>query len=107
MVVRGARLEHVQMQAEVGAQITRAVDALRDTDGYENTIVIFTCDHGDMQGAHGGMHETWRVAYEGALHVPFIVSSPLLSGGARESISSTTHADLIATLLGLTGIDAD
>ena len=32
---------YYQMQAEVGRQITRVLDALRDTDAYENTIVIF------------------------------------------------------------------
>ena len=52
------------MQAEVGLQITRVLDALRETGAYENTIVIFCSDHGDMQGAHGGMHEKWHVAYE-------------------------------------------
>ena len=83
------------------------LDALRETEAYENTIVIFSSDHGDMQGAHGGMHEKWHVAYEEALHVPFIVSSPLLPGGARELDIPTNHADLIPTLLGLTGIDPD
>ena len=57
---------YYQMQAEVGRQITRVLDALRETEAYENTIVIFSSDHGDMQGAHGGMHEKWHVAYEEA-----------------------------------------
>src|SRR4051794_16785625 len=60
-----------------------------------------------MEGGHGGMHEKWHVAYEEALHVPFIVSSPLLPGGARDLEIPTNHADLIPTLLGLTGIDPD
>jgi hypothetical protein len=98
---------YYQMQAEVGRQITRVLEALRDSDAYENTIVIFSSDHGDMQGAHGGMHEKWHVAYEEALHVPFIVSSPLLPAGARVLDIPTNHADLIPTLLGLAGIDAD
>ncbi len=98
---------YYQMQAAVGEQITRVLDALEATGAHENTIVIFSSDHGDMQGAHGGMHEKWHVAYEEALHVPFIVSSPLLPGGARELDIPTNHADLIPTLLGLTGIDAD
>ena len=98
---------YYQMQAEVGQQITRVLDALRETDAYENTIVIFSSDHGDMQGAHGGMHEKWHVAYEEALHVPFIVSSPLLPGGARELDIPTNHADFLPTLLGLAGIDPD
>src|SRR3954469_3120181 len=98
---------YYQMQAEVGLQITRVLDALRESEAYENTIVVFSSDHGDMQGAHGGMHEKWHVAYEEALHVPFIVSSPLLPGGARDLDIPTNHADLIPTLLGLAGIDAD
>jgi arylsulfatase A-like enzyme len=98
---------YYQMQAEVGQEITRVLDALRESEAYENTIVVFSSDHGDMQGAHGGMHEKWHVAYEEALHVPFIVSSPLLPGGARDLEIPTNHADLIPTLLGLAGIDAD
>jgi hypothetical protein len=39
--------------------------------------------------------------------VPFIVSSPLLPGGARELDIPTNHADLIPTLLGFAGIDPD
>jgi hypothetical protein len=78
---------------------------LRESTAYENTIVVFSSDHGDMQGAHGGIHEKWHVAYEEALHVPFIVSSALLPGGPRELDIPTSHADLIPTLLGFAGID--
>ena len=98
---------YYQTQATVGEQITRVLDALRETDAYENTIVIFSSDHGDMQGAHGGFHEKWHCAYEEALRVPFIISSPLLPGGARELEIPTNHADLIPTLLGLAGVDHD
>jgi arylsulfatase A-like enzyme len=98
---------YYQMQAAVGEQITRVLDALAASGAAENTIVLFSSDHGDMQGAHGGMHEKWHVAYEEALHVPFIVSSPLLPGRERELEIPTNHADLIPTMLGLAGIDHD
>jgi choline-sulfatase len=49
-------------------QITRVLDAPRKSGAYENTNVVFTSDHGDMQGTHGGMHEKWHTAYEEALH---------------------------------------
>ena len=98
---------YYQVQATVGEQITRVLDALAASPAFENTIVVFSSDHGDMQGAHGGMHEKWHVAYEEALHVPFIVSSPLLPGGEREIEMPTNHADLIPTLLGLAGIDRE
>jgi arylsulfatase A-like enzyme len=51
-----------QMQAEVGVQIDRVLEALARARPTRNTIVIFSSDHGDMQGAHGGMHEKWHVA---------------------------------------------
>ena len=98
---------YYQLQATVDEQITRVLDALEASGAYEDTIVIFTSDHGDLQGAHNGMHEKWHVAYEEALHVPFVVSSPLLPGGARELDVPTSHADLIPTLLGLAGIDPE
>ena len=81
------------------------LDAIEASGAHDNTIVIFSSDHGDLQGAHNGMHEKWHVAYEEALHVPFVVSSPLLPGGARELDVPTSHADLIPTLLGLAGIE--
>jgi arylsulfatase A-like enzyme len=98
---------YYQLQATVDEQITKVLDALEASSAYENTIVVFTSDHGDLQGAHNGMHEKWHVAYEEAIHVPFVVSSPLLPGGARELDIPTSHADLIPTLLGLAGIDPD
>ena len=98
---------YYQLQATVDEQITKVLDALESSSAYENTIVVFTSDHGDLQGAHNGMHEKWHVAYEEAIHVPFVVSSPLLPGGARELDVPTSHADLIPTLLGLAGIDPD
>ena len=96
---------YYQLQATVDEQITKVLDALERSNAYENTIVVFSSDHGDMQGAHGGMHEKWHVAYDEALRVPFVVSSPLLPGGPRELDVPTSHADLIPTLLGLAGID--
>ncbi len=98
---------YYQLQATVGQQITRVLDALEASSAYEDTIVVFSSDHGDMQGAHGGMHEKWHNAYEEALNVPFVVSSPLLPGGARELDIPTNHADLIPTLLGLAGIEQE
>ena len=102
--VEAQRRFYYQLQATVDEQIGRVVDALRVTKAYENTIVVFASDHGEMLGAHGGFHQKWHNAYEETIHVPFVFSSPLLKGGRRESIP-TSHADLLPTLLGLAGID--
>jgi arylsulfatase A-like enzyme len=98
---------YYQLQATIDEQISRVLDVLDATGAAQDTIVVFSSDHGDMQGAHGGMHQKWHNAYEETLRVPFVVSSPLFPGGARELDVPTNHADLIPTLLGLAGIDHD
>jgi arylsulfatase A-like enzyme len=95
---------YYQLQATVGEQIGRVIEALASSPAFENTIVVFSSDHGDMQGAHGGMHEKWHVAYEEALRIPFVVGGPGVAAG-RKIDFPTNHADLIPTLLGLSGVD--
>lgn len=98
---------YYQLQRTMDQQMGRVLDALRATQAYENTIVIFTSDHGEMLGAHGSMHEKWHNAYEETVHVPMIISSPLLSGAGRDVDIPTSHADLLPTMLGLAGINPD
>lgn len=98
---------YYEMQAAVDEQINRVLDALEASAAAANTIVVFSSDHGDLMGAHGGMHQKWHNAYEEALHVPFVVSSPLVAGGPRSVGLPTSHADLLPTLLGLAGLDHD
>jgi arylsulfatase A-like enzyme len=103
--IEAARRFYCQMQRAVDVQVGRVLDTLKASGAHENTIVIFSSDHGDMGGAHGGMHQKWHNAYEETVHIPFIVSSPLFTGGRREEDIPTSHADLLPTLLGLAGID--
>jgi arylsulfatase A-like enzyme len=96
---------YYQLQGTVDAELVKVLDALRATKAYENTIVVFLSDHGDMLGAHGGMHQKWHNAYEETTHVPFLVAGPLIPGGRRTIDAVTSHADLVPTLLGFAGID--
>jgi choline-sulfatase len=97
---------YYQLQQNVNQQIQRVLDALAThPDMAANTIVIFTSDHGDLLGAHGGMHQKWHQAYEEATHVPFIVHSPALFAGRQTIDALTSHADLLPTMLGLAGLD--
>jgi choline-sulfatase len=97
---------YYQLQKNVNDQIQRVLDALSaHPDMAANTIVIFTSDHGDLLGAHGGMQQKWHQAYEEAVHVPFIVHNPALFSGRQTLDAITSHADLLPTLLGLAGLD--
>jgi len=82
--------------------ILAELDAAGLTD---RTIVIFTADHGDMDGAHQ-LHAKGAVAYREQNNVPLIVSHPAYAGG-KECKAITSHLDLAPTLLGFTGASAE
>lgn len=87
-------------------QIARILQTLDERQLAENTIVVFLSDHGEMGGAHGGMIQKWHNAYEETLHVPMVVSSPLVNRNKmkmREVRHTTSSIDIAPTLLGLAG----
>ncbi|MBK9266051.1 MAG: sulfatase-like hydrolase/transferase [Polyangiaceae bacterium] len=90
----------------VDKEVRRIYQKLRASRFGDNTIVLYTSDHGDMLGAHGGMHQKWHNAYDEAIRVPLLISAPGLEPG-RQIQQPTSHVDLLPTLLGLAGIDAD
>lgn len=74
---------------------------------HDNTYIVFTSDHGTMLGDHGGMHQKWHNAYEETVHVPLVISHPGYFQGTVETNALTSHLDLVPTLMGLAGIEAD
>jgi choline-sulfatase len=71
----------------------------------DDTIVVFTSDHGDLLGSHNGMYQKWYTAYDEAIRVPLIFSNRQLFPQPRAVDTLTSHVDLLPTLLGLAGID--
>ena len=100
---------YYQLQENVDQQIGRVYRALRRSSFGRNTVVIFTSDHGDMLGSHGDMHQKWYQAYEETLHVPLTVVDPRVRRRKRVPRIGieTSHADVLPTLLGLAGLDAE
>ncbi len=75
--------------------------AIREAGLEENTIFIFTSDHGDMLGSHGLWKKQW--VYDESARVPFLLKYPALSGaGVVETPINTP--DLMPTLCGLAGV---
>ncbi|MCW8128243.1 sulfatase-like hydrolase/transferase [Microbulbifer halophilus] len=98
---------YYHLQCVVDREIHKVYQRLRNSRFFENTIVVYTSDHGDMLGAHGGMHQKWYNAYEETVHVPFIISNPELFSGQQHSQALSSHVDIVPTLMGLAGIDRD
>lgn len=95
------------LQIEAENHVTAVYERLLRSRFADDTIVVFTSDHGEMLGAHGGMHQKWYQAYEETIHVPLIITGKPVTESARAVDGLTSHADLLPTLLGLAGIDAE
>ena len=95
---------YYQLHKNVDEQMMTVLDALLASRFRDNTIVIFTSDHGDLLGSHGGMHQKWYTAYDEAIRVPLIMWNPRLFPTSRVINNLTSHVDLLPTLLGLAGL---
>ena len=83
--------------------IQQIVDVMNDMDLWRDTVVVFTADHGEMGGAHGGLKGKGPFSYEENVHVPLLIAHPAAKAGAI-CAALTSHLDLVPTFVGLTGL---
>lgn len=86
----------------VDKEFKRLLDTLDKTGQADNTIVIFTSDHGDMMGTHARMAK--QVPWEESCHVPFFIRVPGVNQGGKKVSELLQTIDLYPTLCGLAGI---
>lgn len=85
------------MTADVDRALGRLLGAIRDLGLEDNTLLVFTSDHGEMFGSHG--RRAKYIFYEEACRVPFLVRWPgHVRQGATDTLLSTP--DIMPTLLG-------
>jgi len=73
-VVRASRRAYLGMISYVDTLVGQLIAELKRLGLYDDTIIVFTSDHGDMLGEHGMWYK--RTYYEESLRVPLIVSCP-------------------------------
>jgi len=88
------------MIAQIDDQFGRILTFLRNSGEIDNTVVIFTSDHGESLGDHGLMFKGCRF-YEGLVRVPLIFSCPKRFRVNHQSSALVELLDLTATLLDL------
>lgn len=84
---------------EIDWSVGQVVNTLRRNGLEENTLVIFTSDHGPwFQGSTGNLRGRKATSWEGGVRIPMIASLPgaLPRGETREALSS--HVDFMPTL---------
>ena len=97
---------YYRLHAEVDAPIDRVRRAV--IDGSQDTVLVRTSDHGDLLGAHGGLHQKWFNLYDEATRVPFVIARVgRRTTEPRVVEAPTSHVDLVPTLLGAAGVDVE
>ena len=71
----------------------------------QNTIVIYTSDHGEMGGAHG-LRGKGPFSYQQTNHLPLYVVHPDVAGG-QQCKSLSSHIDFVPTMLSMAGVAPD
>jgi len=87
----------------VDSQLVRLLDELEALGLQDDTIIVFTSDHGEMGGAHG-LRGKGPMAYQEAIHLPLIIAHPDVQGG-QNCAALSGHIDLVPTLLAMAGVD--
>ena len=74
------------------------LEALIDTDQLDDTLLIFTSDHGEMLGSHGLLFKG-SVFFEELVHIPLIVRPPGGLADGRRNQHLVSHVDLVPTIV--------
>jgi arylsulfatase len=101
---RTLRAAYCAMIKLIDDQVGRILGALEKSGQRDDTVIIFTSDHGEMLGDHGLIQKGCRF-YEGLVRVPLILSWP---GRFREGWVSDALVELtdkVPTLLELAGLE--
>ena len=85
---------YYSLQKKADDEMLKVLLALQNSSFYDNTIVVFTSDHGEQLGAHGGLYQKWYNMYEESIHVPLIIHSPSLFKENKCTDMLTSHVDV-------------
>lgn len=86
------------------AQLGKILKALKDNGLDDNTIIVFTSDHGYHMGEHGHWQKT--TLFENATHVPLIIAGPGVLAKGQTAESPAEMVDFYPTLAELCGMQA-
>ncbi len=105
---RAAWLDYIRYYCrlieDVDEQLGRVLDALEASGQWDNTIVVFTSDHGEMAGSHG-LAFKGHTLYEEGIRVPLWISDPRHVKAPRSHHGLVSLLDLVPTLAALAGVN--
>ena len=98
--IRKAKAAYYGLTSFMDDCVGRILTALEASGQSENTLVIYTSDHGEMLGDHGLW--TKMVMYEASVGIPMIIAGPGIPAGRRVKTGATL-LDIAATVQNVTG----
>lgn len=98
------RWTYCRLTELVDTRIQIILDALKESGQEEDTLVIFSSDHGDMDAAHRAEHKT--MLYEEAANIPFMAmwKGHIQPGQVNDTSLVSTGLDLLPTVCDYAGI---
>lgn len=96
---------YVNCIRNVDRSLAALLDELDALGLAQNTIVVYTSDHGEMAGAHG-LRGKGPFAYRETTHLPLHIVHPDVTGG-RQCRALSSHIDFVPTLLAFAGLRPD
>ncbi|WP_347309977.1 sulfatase-like hydrolase/transferase [Defluviimonas sp. SAOS-178_SWC] len=102
--VREQRTYYMALTSFLDECVGKVLDAVERTGHQEDTLIIFTSDHGEMLGDLG----LWTKSqmHDGSVRVPLIVAGPDFPAGLR-SRAVCSHVDIYPTVTQAAGLDPD
>jgi arylsulfatase A-like enzyme len=85
-------------------EVGRILTVLKESGQYDNIIIVFISDHGDMLGAHGLATKGIATSYEEVYNIPFILRVPGMQGQREDTQTLVSMVDIAPTLLDLCGV---
>jgi arylsulfatase A-like enzyme len=82
------------------------LNKLKKLNLFDNSIIIFTSDHGEMMGSHGIRPKEKQVAWDESVKIPFLIRYPGIGNNQGKKVLTPINTpDILPTLLSLSGID--
>ena len=96
--IRSARHAYYGMVSYLDSKVGVLLDTLEKINAIDNTVIIFTADHGEMLGERGMWYKF--TPFQNSIRVPLLISAPGAKTGHRVS-ANCSLVDMLPTLLDL------
>lgn len=103
-VIRAARAAYYGLVTQIDYNLGRVFAALQDVALFDDTLIVFTSDHGEYLGDHHTGAKTFF--HEPSAHVPFVLRMPKSWDDRRHGATTdsvVSHADILPTLVAAAG----